>query len=208
MQDSWLRKQADEIQSLADRKDMKKFFDALKTVYGPQSSGTTPLLSADGISLLTDKEAMLKRWAEHFDGVLNRPSSINDEAINRLPQVECNPLLAELPTVSETVKAIKLLSSGKAPGSDAIPAEIYKAGGPSVAEKLTELFHSMWRKEAIPQKLKDSTIIHLFKRKGNPQVCDNHRGISLLSIAGKIVPRVLLNRVWILQPFERFSGIA
>ena len=113
-------KKADEIQSFADRKDMKKFFDALKTVYGPQSSGTTPLLSADGTSLLTDKEAILKRWAEHFDGVLNRPSSINDEAINRLPQVECNPLLDELPTVSETVKAIKLLSSGKAPGSDAI----------------------------------------------------------------------------------------
>ena len=151
MRDSWLRKKADEIQSFADRKDMKKFFDALKTVYGPQSSGTTPLLSADGTSLLTDQEAILKRWAEHFDGVLNRPSSINDEAINRLPQVECNPLLDELPTVSETVKAIKLLSSGKAPGSDAIPAEIYKAGGPAVAEKLTELFHIMWRKEAIPQ---------------------------------------------------------
>ena len=128
-------KKADEIQSFADRKDMKKFFDALKTVYGPQSSGTIPLLSADGTSLLTDKEAILKRWAEHFDGVLNRPSSINDEAINRLPQVECNPLLDELPTVSETVKAIKLLSSGKAPGSDAIPSEIYKAGGPPVAEK-------------------------------------------------------------------------
>ena len=61
MQDSWLRKKADEIQSFADRKDMKKFFDALKTVYGPQSSGTTPLLNADGTSLLTDKEAILKR---------------------------------------------------------------------------------------------------------------------------------------------------
>ena len=137
MQDSWLRKKADEIESFADRKDMKKFFDALKTVYGPQSSGTTPLLSVDGTSLLTDKEAILKRWAEHFDGVHNRPSSINDEAINRLPQVECNPLLDELPTISETVKAIKLLSSGKVPGSDAIPAEIYKAGGPPIAEKLT-----------------------------------------------------------------------
>ena len=192
MQDSWLRKKADEIQSFADRKDMKKFFDALKTVYGPQSSGTTPLLSADGTSLLTDKEAILKRWAEHFDGVLNWPSSINDEAINRLPQVECNSLLDELPTVSdsETVKAIKLLSSGKAPGSDAIPAEIYKAG-----EKLAELFHIMWRKEAIPQEFKDATIIHLFKRKGTPQVCDNHRGISLLSIAGKILARVLLNQL-------------
>ena len=60
MQDSWLRKKADEIQHFADR----IFFDALKTVYGPQSSGTTPLLSADGTSLLTDKEAILKRWAE------------------------------------------------------------------------------------------------------------------------------------------------
>ena len=160
------RKKADQIQSFADRKDMKKFFDALKTVYGPQSSGTTPLLNADGTSLLTDKEAILKKWAEHFDGVLNRPSSINDEAINRLLQMECIPLLDELPTVSETEKAIKLLTSGRALGSDAIPAEINKAGGPPVVEKVTELFHIMWRKEAIPQEFKDTTIIHLFKRKG------------------------------------------
>ena len=173
MQDSWLSKKADAIQSFADRKDMKKFFDALKIVYGPQSSGTTQLLSADGTSLLTDKEAILKRWAEHFD---NRPSSICDEAINRLPKVECNPLLNEFPTVSETVKAIKLLSSGKAPGSDAIPAEIYKAGGPPdaekltggtpVAKKMTELFHIMRRKEAIPQEFKDATISTHSKGKG------------------------------------------
>ena len=136
----------------------------------------------------------MKRRAEYFDGVLNRSSSFNDETINRLQQVECNPLLDELPTVSETVKAIKLLSSGKTPGSDAIPAEICKAGGPPAAEKLTELFHIMWRKEAIPQEFKDATIIHLFKRKGNPQIYDSHRSISLLSIAGKLLARVLLNR--------------
>ena len=84
MLDFWLSKKADEIQSFADIKNTKKFFDALKKIYVPQSSGTTPLLSADGTSLLTDKEAFLKRWAEHFDGVLNRPS-IYDEAISRLP---------------------------------------------------------------------------------------------------------------------------
>ena len=83
-QDSWLSKKADEIQSFADRKDMKKFFDALKTVYGPQNLGTTPLLIADGTSLLIDKEAILKNWL-NTDGVLNRISSINDEAINWLP---------------------------------------------------------------------------------------------------------------------------
>ena len=109
--------------------------------------------------------------------------------------MECNLLLDEFPTVAETVKAIKRLSSGKAPGSDAKPAEIYKAGETPVAKKTTELFHIMWRKEAIPQEFKDATIIHLFKRKGNPQMCDNHRGISLLSIAGKVLARVLLNQL-------------
>ena len=33
------------------------------------------------------------------------------------------------------------------------------------------------------------------KWKGNPQLCENHRGISLLSIAGKVLARVLLNRL-------------
>ena len=138
---------------------------------------------------------ILERWAEHFNSVLNRPSSINQDAIDRLPQIECNVLLDEFPTVTETRKAVQQLSSGKAPGADAIPAEVYKAGGLPMAEKLTELFHCMWRKEAIPQEFKDASIIHLYKRKGNPQVCDNHRGISLLSIAGKILAKILLNRL-------------
>ena len=127
--------------------------------------------------------------------MLNRPSSVNDNAINRLPQIEYNVLLDEFPTVTETMKAIQPLSSGKAPGTDAIPSEVYKAGGLPMAEKLTELFQCMWRKEAIPQDFKDDSIIHLYKRKGNPQVFDNHRGISLLSIAGKILAKILLNRL-------------
>ena len=80
MQDSWLSKKAAEIQSFADRKDIKKFHDALKTIYGPKSSGANPLLSADGSTLLTDKDVILKRWAEHFNSVLNRQSSVNDNA--------------------------------------------------------------------------------------------------------------------------------
>ena len=64
-----------------------------------------------------------------------------------------------------------------------------------MTEKLTELFHCMWRKAAIPQEFKDASIIHLYKRKRNPQVCDNRRGISLLCNAGKILAKILLNRL-------------
>jgi len=144
--------------------------------------------------LLTEKKQILERWAEHFNQVLNCPADINDEAITRLPQKEINQDLDNLPTEEEVTKAIKQLSCGKAPGSDAIPAEVYKAGGPVMVQKLTELFQSMWNKRKVPQQLKDASKVHIYKRKGNHQSCDNHRGNSFLPRAGKILARILLNR--------------
>lgn len=48
MQDSnWFSKKADEIQGYADSHDVKRFYDALKAVCRPQSSGSSPL-NADG----------------------------------------------------------------------------------------------------------------------------------------------------------------
>ena len=61
--------------------------------------------------------------------------------------------------------------------------------------RLTKLFTAFCRKGQVPQDLKDASIIDLYKRKENRQQCDNHRGISLLSIAGKILARVILNRI-------------
>ena len=113
MQDSWLSNKADEIQAFADRHDMKNFYAGIKEAYGPTSIGSSPLLSADGSTLLIDKEQILERWAEHFNSVLNRPSSINDEAINRLPQVAINEALDQPPILEEVFKAIKQLYSGK-----------------------------------------------------------------------------------------------
>nr|VZI37437.1 unnamed protein product [Spirometra erinaceieuropaei] len=53
----------------------------------------------------------------------------------------------------------------------------------------------MWQQGEVPQDFKYATIVHLYKRKGNHQVCDNHRGISLLNIGGKIFAHILLNRL-------------
>nr|VZI39374.1 unnamed protein product [Spirometra erinaceieuropaei] len=116
-------------------------------------------------------------------------------AIARLPQVATNADLDLPPSLQETIRAVQQLSSGKAPGSDAIPAEVYKHGGPLLMHHLTALFQEMWRQGEVPQDFKDATTVHLYKRKGNRQVCDNHRGISLLNIAGKIFARILLNRL-------------
>ncbi|BHF72040.1 hypothetical protein SprV_0401510300 [Sparganum proliferum] len=97
----------------ADRNEWKNFFAAIKAVYGPPTKGTAPLLSADGSTLLTEKTQILQRWAEHFRGVLNRPSIISDTAIDRLPQVETNADLDLPPSLRETIRAVQQLSSAK-----------------------------------------------------------------------------------------------
>lgn len=138
MKESWISQKADKIQGYADAHNSKRFYEAVRTLYGPQSAGTSPLLSTNGTTLLAEKSNILNRWAQHFDSVLNRPSSINDDAIDRLPQTTINYEL-EIPlTAAETTKAIKQMSTGKTPGEDAIPADIYKT--PTSIKKLTELF--------------------------------------------------------------------
>ena len=64
-----------------------------------------------------------------------------------------------------------------------------------MANKLTELFHCMWGKAATTQEFKDAFISHLFHWQGYSLVCYNNRGISVLSIAGKIFAKLLINRL-------------
>lgn len=167
MQDVWLSNKVDEIQGYADRHNLKNFYDALKEVYGWIPSGPSPLLSAEGSTLITDKVKILHRWGEHFDSVLNRPSSISDETINSLPQVPTNGELDDLLNFFETQKAIRLLSHSKTPGSDSIPEEVYKEGSTVLVEKFHHLFCLMWQQEKIPQEFRCINHSSL-QKKGNP----------------------------------------
>jgi hypothetical protein len=107
MQDAWLSKKADEIQTYADRNDLKRFYDALKTIYGPTSSHSSLILDAGGKQLIIDKALILKRWADHFSNVLNNPSIISDEAIAHIPQVPFNSKLDVPPSLDEVKKAVQ-----------------------------------------------------------------------------------------------------
>ena len=169
---------------------MKNFNSSLKEVYDPISVSSFPLLNADKTKLISENK-ILERWTDHFDGVQIRPS-IKDKAIEWLLQVPVNQSFDVVPTLGEVQLAIRRLSSGKASGSDSISVEIYLEGGSALICKLLSLIQLIWVKEQLQQDFKGASIIHIYKWKGNRQACDNLHRISLLSISGKILARVLL----------------
>ena len=91
-------------------------------------------------------------------------------------------------------EAIDQLKSRKAARVDGIPPEIWKHGGPALHVKLYDLLFCCWEQGRLPQDLRDAVIITLYKNKGEKSDCSNYQGITLLSIAGKVLARVLLNR--------------
>ncbi|CAB4027550.1 Hypothetical predicted protein, partial [Paramuricea clavata] len=195
LKNDWLIGKAREIQEFADKHDAKKFYDAVKGVYGPSTRGTSPLLSADGTKVISDRNEILNRWVEHFNELLNRASTVQQNSIDNIKQQPVQEHLADRPTKAEIRKAIKLLQSGKAPGEDGIPAKIYKHGGEAIISHLFSLFGYIWRDEDIPQELKDAIIVTLYKKKGSKSDCGNYRGIELLSHCSKILAKILQMRL-------------
>ena len=147
----------------------------------------------DVVVLLTQKNDVLRCWAEHFQSVLKRSSFISSEAIESIPQLPVCCEMCKVPKNDEIFGAIQEMSNNKAADADKIPAEFYKYGGQLLVSKIEDLIRDCWRQETVSQDFKDADVVHLHKKKRDKSDCNNHRGISLLSVAGKIMARVLLN---------------
>jgi hypothetical protein len=78
-------------------------------------------------------------------------------------------------------KRLSRLKNNKAPGTDNIPAEALKADIETLAQILYALFEKIWEVEEVPAEWKEGHIVKLLK-KGNLSICDNYRGIMLISV--------------------------
>ena len=120
---------------------------------------------------------------------------VTDAALDALPSLPVMEELDELRTMTELSKAIDCLSQGKAPGKDGIPPEALKCGKSALLRHLHKLLCLCWEKGHVPKDMRDASIVTIYKKKGDRSECDNYRGISLLSIVGKVYARVVLARL-------------
>ena len=95
----------------------------------------------------------------------------------------------------EVERALRETKVGRAPRVDGVKAEILKEGGVIVMEWLVRLFNICFVLSMVPVDWVLAIIVPLFKGKGDVFECRNDRGISLLSVEGKVYGRVLINRI-------------
>ncbi|VDP77550.1 unnamed protein product [Schistosoma mattheei] len=103
--------------------------------------------------------------------------------------IDVNP-----PTTEGIRMATRQVKSEKTAGPANIPAEALKSDTEVTTNMLHLLFKKIWEEEQVPMDWKEGHFIKIPK-KGDLSKCENCRGITLLSLPGKVFNRVLLNRL-------------
>lgn len=202
------------IETLLRHRDMRGLYKHLKRTAGlggSKTEGQQAVKDENGV-LLRDKGDILRRWARFFGNLLNTKSptlrpSIIEEVHQRKeppPPPETRPLsgkpvpLGAEPTFAETQQAVRAMANWKATGADSFPVELLKLDDPTREPVVLGHFHPIlvrvWKGEEIPQEWKDATIKVLHK-KSDRSDCNNFRGISLVAHAGKVLLKIIANRL-------------
>ena len=188
--------QATQLENASSRNDQAKVYRLLRSAKAMPSQTSYHVKDESG-RILTEEADCRRRWAEHFKCLLNRPPILPDlemeETANDAhpPNPDCSVGPVSFFEVSQ---ALKKLSNNKAPGVCKITAEFLKSGGQCIVQWFTSIINHVWTTEEIPDDWRRGIILPFWKNKGDKHTCDNHRGITLLSVPGKLFTRILLSR--------------
>ena len=168
----------------------KLFWKTIRHLRRGKRGTIQAVYSKDG-DLLTSNEEVVGRWKEHFEELLNPITSDPSSLTGAEPEDD-----GGLTSISrkEVTEVVKQLHSGKAPGVDEIRPEMLKALDVEGLSWLIRLFNIAWKSGTVPREWQTGVVVPLFK-KGDQRVCANYRGITLLSLPGKVYAKVLERRV-------------
>ncbi|CAI5652659.1 unnamed protein product [Oreochromis niloticus] len=98
-------------------------------------------------------------------------------------------------SLEELSAAIDSIKSGKTPGPDGLPIEIYKKFKYTLLTPILEMFTESFQKGTLPQPLRGA-LVTLLPMAGKPHdKCENWRPISLLNADLKILCKILAKRI-------------
>uniref|UniRef100_A0A671V1W2 Reverse transcriptase domain-containing protein n=1 Tax=Sparus aurata TaxID=8175 RepID=A0A671V1W2_SPAAU len=170
------------------RSAWKKFWQTIRRLRRGKQSSTNTVYSGGG-GLLTSTGDIVGQWKEYFEDLLNPTDTPSIEEAEAWDS-EVDPFI----TQAEVTEVVRKLLSGKAAGVDEIRPEYLKSLDVVGLSWLTHLCSIAWQSGTGPLDWPTGVVVPLFK-KGDRRVCSNYRGITLLSLPGKVFSRVLKRRI-------------
>ena len=200
-EDRYLEVLASELEEFIVAGDLRGWHGHLKggwKLQGKKLRGAQYIRDENG-KLLRKLDEIRARWRRYFTSLLNTTSAtLNRTIIEGLLQKPTALSLGDPPAVSETKKALRSMANGKAMGPDELPAELLKRGLSDSSHEILLAFHdiivAVWMAGEVPQEWKDATIKVLHKKMDRTE-CSNYRGLSLVAHAGKVLLKIVANRL-------------
>ena len=90
---------------------------------------------------------------------------------------------------------MRVLNINKTHGHDEISIRMIKICDEALVKPLSLIYNNCIDTGVFPDIWKKSNIVPVYKR-GDKQIIDNYRPISLLPICGKILEKILLNLIY------------
>ena len=186
---------AEEVEECFNANDLQPAYRTLKKLRSKATPQASSVRKADG-QLASGEDECRARWAEYFEQLFMASAPRGQlQTEGAEPLVPDPPISVDPPSLAEVREAVAKLKSGKAPGVCGIPGELLKAGGGAMIHGLNAVLTAVWQTGTIPPDWKRGLVIPIWKGKGDRQDCNNYRGITLLSVPGKVFAHILLVRV-------------
>jgi len=182
----------EELERLKSNNESKSFYRKLNRSRKDFQPRTISCRDKNGM-LLSEENDILRRWAEHFDELLNIECSNQNATSKEMCQVYLDTN-EPTPTLDDVENAIQRLKDDKAPGMDLIQAELIKKASPDFVECMYQLITKIWITKTIPEDWNWSIICSIHK-KGDVTICSNYRGISLLCVTYELFSNIFFNRL-------------
>ena len=103
-------------------------------------------------------------------------------------------------TPEELATALKTVKAGKAGGPDGVAADLLKHLPLNTLKELLFILNASWTTGWCPQVWRIATIFPFLKKEKDPQAVSCYQPISLVSTIGKLLERLIVNRLsWWLE---------
>ncbi|RZB55499.1 Villin-4 isoform D [Glycine soja] len=144
--------------------------------------------------VLVHEKDIKERWKVYFHNLFNDGYGYDSSSLDTREE-DRNYKYYRRIQKQEVKEALKKMSNGKAVGPDNIPIEVWKTLGDRGLEWLTKLFNEIMRSKRMPEEWRRSTLVPIYKNKGDIQNCANYRGIKLMSHTMKLWEKVIERRL-------------